>query len=224
MMELLVPCPHHLADPRQPATQPLGPRCLTIALGMTNDLDAIASQPCLLIGLSLEALVDHVGPTGRRSHTRQAWMGLAAQSTEGFCQGLILGAGAAKAKARDHPDRVYDQQQVEAFILPEPVAPADSSQPRQPASAPALGVPRGKARAVQGFIETMRGGQEPAQIQKVDHQGNVVLAHLPIELLPRGQLGKGREQMALCIAVKAAFAAKALPLPERSPGSPSRCA
>jgi hypothetical protein len=51
-----------------------------------------------------------------------------------------------------------------------------------------------------------------------------VLAHLPIELLPRGQLGKGREQMALCIAVKAAFAAKALPLPERSPGSPSRCA
>src|SRR4029450_9244610 len=89
MMELLVHCLHHLAYPRQPATQPPGARRLTIALGRTNDLGSIASPPRSLIGLSLEALVDHVGPTGRRSHTRQAWMGLAAQSKEGFCQGLI---------------------------------------------------------------------------------------------------------------------------------------
>ena len=41
-----------------------------------------------------------------------------------------------------------------------------------------------------------------------------MLAHLPVELLSRRQLGKGRTQMALCIAVKAALTAKALPLPE----------
>src|SRR4029453_18591629 len=80
MMELLVHCLHHLAYPRQPATQPLGPRGVTMALGRTNDLRSIVFPPRSLLCLSLEALVDPVGPTGRRSHTRQAWLGLAAQS------------------------------------------------------------------------------------------------------------------------------------------------
>src|SRR5215510_7339619 len=58
MMELLVHCLHHLAYPCQPATQPLGPRRLPIALGRTNDLGSIASPPRSVIGLSLEARVD----------------------------------------------------------------------------------------------------------------------------------------------------------------------
>src|SRR5687767_10045824 len=155
MMELLVHRLHHLAYPRQPATEPLGPRRFAIALGRTDDLGSIAPPPRSLIGLSLEALVDHGGPTGGGTHTGQAWMGLATQSKEGFRQGLILRAGRTKAKARDHPDRVDGQQQVEAFIPAEPVAPADIGQPRQPAGAPALGIPRGNARAVQSFVETM---------------------------------------------------------------------
>src|SRR5262245_23965067 len=53
MMELLVHCLHSLAYPRQPATQPLGPRRLPMALGRTKDLGSIASPPHSLIGLSL---------------------------------------------------------------------------------------------------------------------------------------------------------------------------
>src|SRR5215475_4286706 len=74
MMELLVHRLHHLAYPRQPATQPLGPRRLTIALGRTKDLGSVASPPRSLIGLSLEALVDHLGLTGIPSHTPQVFM------------------------------------------------------------------------------------------------------------------------------------------------------
>jgi hypothetical protein len=53
MLELLVHCLHHLAYPRQPATQSLGPRRLTIALGRTNDLGSIASPPHSLLGLHI---------------------------------------------------------------------------------------------------------------------------------------------------------------------------
>src|SRR4029450_5249050 len=60
MLELLVHCLHRLAYPRQPATQPLGPRRLTIALGGTNDLGCIASPPRSLTRLSLDARVGHV--------------------------------------------------------------------------------------------------------------------------------------------------------------------
>src|SRR5215510_10007693 len=60
MMELLVHCLHHLAYPRQPATQPLGPRRFTITLGRTDALGSIAPPPRSLLVLSLEALVDYV--------------------------------------------------------------------------------------------------------------------------------------------------------------------
>src|SRR5262249_56781826 len=45
-----------------------------------------------------------------------------------------------------------------------------------------------------------------------------MLADLPIELLPRGQLRQGGTEMALRVAVKATLTAQALPLPEHSPG------
>jgi hypothetical protein len=62
------------------------------------------------------------------------------------------------------------------------------------------------------------GCQEVDEIQKKRDQGRMLLADLPIVLLPRGQLRKGRPEMALRIAVKAALTAKALPLPEQGQG------
>src|SRR5262249_31406152 len=56
------------------------------------------------------------------------------------------------------------------------------------------------------------------EIQKKRDQGGVLPADLPIVLLPCGQRRKGGPQMALCIAVKAALTAKALPLPEQRQG------
>jgi hypothetical protein len=53
-------------------------------------------------------------------------------------------------------------------------------------------------------------------VPKNGHQGLMLLPHLAVELLSRGQLRKGGPQMTLRIAIKAALTAKALPLPEHS--------
>jgi len=69
--------------------------------------------------------------------------------------GLIIGACRTKADASDHPDGVDRQQQMDTLIPAQPVAPAHIGQVRQPARATALGIPRGDAGAVQGFIEAL---------------------------------------------------------------------
>ncbi len=71
---------------------------------------------------------------------------------------------------------------------------------------------------VEGIIGAALGRQGVDEIQKKRHQGRLLLAHLPIVLLPRRQLRKGCSEMALRIAVKAALTAKALPLPEQGQG------
>ena len=80
MMELLVHRLHHLAYPRQPATEPLGPRRLAMALGRPDDLSALDAPPRSLIGLALEALVNNRGTQRGRSDPDQTRLGLAARS------------------------------------------------------------------------------------------------------------------------------------------------
>src|SRR5919205_3134753 len=101
---------------------------------------------------------------------------------------------------------------MEALIPAQPVAPANIGQARQPARATALGLPRGDAGAVEGFVRTPLGCQELHEVQKTRHQHCILLAHLAVELLPRGQGGKGGAQMPSGIAIKTAFTTKALPL------------
>jgi hypothetical protein len=63
-------------------------------------------------------------------------------------------------------------------------------------------------------------------MQKTGHKRVVMMAPLPIELLPGGQLRKGRPQVALCILVKAALVPKTPPLPEdrqRQPLTATEC-
>jgi len=216
--ELLVPGLPSLASPRPPAPQPLGPRRLPRALGRTHALGSLAAPPRSLRGLSLDALGDPGGPTGRRSPPRPAWRGLAAQRQAGGCPGLSLRAGGAQAQARAHPARGDGPQPGAACLPPAPGAPAALRPPWPPASAPALGGPRGQARAGQGVLETRLGGPAPAQRQPAGSQGRGGLAPLPIALLPRGQWGKGRAPRARCRAVHAPCAAHALPRPAERQG------
>ena len=114
--------------------------------------------------------------------------------------------------------RVHRQQQMDAFIPAQAVAPADIRQAGQPARTTALGIAGRHPGAVEGFIGTALSGQELDEMQKKRHQGRVLLAELPIVLLPGGQRRKGGPEMALRIAIKAPLTAKALPLPEQGQG------
>jgi hypothetical protein len=81
---------HDLAHPRQPASEPLGPRGSAIALRWTDDLGTIDPPPDLLVGVPLAALINDIRPAGRGTHARQARVGMAAQGKERLRQGLIL--------------------------------------------------------------------------------------------------------------------------------------
>ena len=218
MPELLIHGLDDLPYSSQPASEPLGPRHLAVALRWADDLGAIGPPPGLVEGVSLEALVDDLWPTGREAHTRQARVGRAPEGKERLRQGLIFGAGRTTAEASDHPPGVDRQEHMEAFIPAQPVAPANISPARQPSGSSALGIPGGDPGAIEGFIGTALSSQEPDEMQKKRHEGRVLLAALPIELLPGGQSREGGPEMTLGLAVKAALTAKALPLPEHRQG------
>src|SRR5918992_2117818 len=99
MKQLVVDRFDHLPDAGQPAPRDLGPWRPTIALRGTEDLGAIGLPPPRLVCLSLKAFIDDVGTQGGAPPTQQPWMGAAAQGKAGLRQGLVLGAGRAKAKA-----------------------------------------------------------------------------------------------------------------------------
>src|SRR5262249_15920925 len=128
MRELLIHRLDDLPHPSHSAPEPLGPRRLTVPFGWADDLGSLDSPPGSLLGLSLDALVDHVGSTGRGAYTCQAWVGLATQCKERVCGGLIFGTRRTNAEAGDHPAGVDRQEQMEALIPAQPVAPANSRQ------------------------------------------------------------------------------------------------
>jgi hypothetical protein len=107
---------------------------------------------------------------------------------------------------------------MEAFIPAQPVAPTNIRQSRQPSGSSALGIPSRDPGAIEGFIGTALGGQEPDEMPKKRHKGRVMLADVPIALLPGGQSGEGGPEMVLGLEVTAALTTKALPLPEHRQG------
>src|SRR6516165_11534413 len=102
MLELVMDCLHNLADAREPAPEPLGPRRLTVPLRWADDLGPVGRPPRPLVGLPLKALIDDVRTLCGRPDTGQARMRLAAQSKKRLRQRLILGAGGPTAKTDDH--------------------------------------------------------------------------------------------------------------------------
>jgi len=218
MLERLVPSLPSRASPRHPATEPLGPRRLARPLGRAEDLGPLGLPPHRMVRPSVQALVDAIRPPGRRPHTRELRVGLAAPGKEGRRQRGLFGTRRPTAKASDPSDGGDGQQQVASCIPAQPVALADRGQPGHPAGPTPLGIPRGNARALQGCVEPALGGPAPAQRQNAGHQGSVGLAPLPMQLLPGGHLRKGRPQVARCLAIQAALTATALPWPDDSHG------
>jgi hypothetical protein len=166
---------HDLAHPRPPASEPLGPRRPAIALGRADALGAIGPPPGHLIDVPLETLVDDGWPTGRGTRARQARVRIATQGKERLREGLIFGACRPKAETGDPLRGIDRQEQMAALIPAQPVAPANSGQAWQSARAAALGIPRGDAGAVQGFVRASLGRQHLHEVQKTGHQRRILL-------------------------------------------------
>src|SRR5215471_20304240 len=154
MLELVMDRLHHLADAREPAPQRLGPRPLAVPLGRAEDLGPVGRPPRPLVGLPLKALVDDVRTLCGRPDTGQARMRLTAQGKKRLRPRLLLGAGCPAANTGAHASRVHRQQQMDAFIPAQALAPADSGQTGQPAGAPPLGIAGWDPGAIEGFIGT----------------------------------------------------------------------
>jgi len=211
MPELLIDGLPDLADPRPPAPELLGPRRPARALRRAEDLGTIRQPPGLRVGGPCEALVDAIRPARRGAYACQAWRGLAAQGKERLRQGVSCGACRPNAAARDHPPGVDRQEQREACLPAEAVAPAPSGSAWPPAPAPPLRLPRGDARAVARFVWTRLGRPHVDEGHKTGHQRLRGLAHVTMALLPRGQRWQGGPQVALRRTVQAPRTATALP-------------
>ena len=152
MMELAENRLHHLAYPGQPPAQSLGPAGPAVALGRTDYPGAIAVPPPLAQLPARKALVGQVPAPGRLSQSGQPGMGSMPEGEEVPGQSRVIGAGWGKAEAGDDPMGIDGEQQVEALIPAQTVAPANVSLSGEPAGPPALGVSGGDAGTVQGFL------------------------------------------------------------------------
>src|SRR5215470_6529564 len=132
MLELVMDRLHHLADAREPAPQRLGPWPLAVPLGRAEDLGPVDRPPRPLVGLPLKALIDDVRTLCKHPDTSQARMRLTAQSKKRLRPWLLLETGCPAANTGAHASRVHRQQQINAFIPAQTLAPADSDQTEQP--------------------------------------------------------------------------------------------
>jgi hypothetical protein len=91
-----------------------------------------------------------------------------AHSEEGLGHLLVGGRSGREAKARDDNARRIDgHEQTEALVPPQTVGPPDVGVAGQPSLAPALGVPDGHSRAVQGFVRAALGLHTSARCKAI---------------------------------------------------------
>jgi hypothetical protein len=68
---------------------------------------------------------------------------------------LIVSRGRAEAKASNDSGGSHTEQQMKAFVLSEPVTPADIGLPSQPSRSSSFGITGDRCRAIEGFIEAL---------------------------------------------------------------------
>lgn len=84
VVELIVNCLDHLAQPSQPATQPFRPRMPGVAFGRTHDLTTVQKMPSAMKLFALEALVRHIVTLCWLTGSCHSWMRLAPKGKEVF--------------------------------------------------------------------------------------------------------------------------------------------
>src|SRR5918995_5970306 len=137
---------------------------------------------------------------------------------EGLGYLLVGGRSSTQAKTRDDARRIDSQEQTEALVPPQAIAPSDVCTTGQPSFASALCVSNGHRRAVQGFVRTSLSFHHLRQVQGHFLDEIEVVAHRAVELRTMGQGMKGISQAGACIAVEVPLAPEASPSGEDGEG------
>jgi hypothetical protein len=140
---------------------------------------------------------------------------------EGLRHLLIGGGSGTEAEVRDDARRIDGHEQTLAFVPSQAVGPSDVGGASQPSFAPALGVPDGHRRTVQGLVGTSLGLHHVRQMQGYLLDEAQAVAYRASELGTVGQSGEGIAQAAARVTVEIPFTGKAGPPGEDGEGSTS---
>jgi hypothetical protein len=191
VVELVVDRLHDLTYTGQPASQPLRPGVTAVLSRWTDDLRSISQVPPVMVDLALESLIHHIRAQGWLADAWHSRVGVSSPCEEGFGQWLVLGTRWRKPEARDHIQRIDGSEQMETLAPAQSVAPANVSEPSQPADTPSLDIPNRHRRAIQGFVGTVLCAQQVYQVQTEGGDRIPVASQEPIVLRAVRQGGKG---------------------------------
>src|SRR6266487_5495566 len=143
-----------LTQPSQPASPVFGrPAHFAALMWRADHLRTVSSLPVVMQLIASKAFVGNIDALRRSADTAQAWRGMCSCGEKSFGQRMVIATGRRKAKAGNHASWGNGGEQMQALIPANAVAPADVGLPGQPARATSLGIARGNARTVQGFIQ-----------------------------------------------------------------------
>src|SRR5215211_6062306 len=210
--ELVVNRLDDLTHPCNPPSKTLGPASLFgVSLGRVNNLCPVAFEPTPMVLGTFETLVGHLGTTAERADASQSGVRSVPYGEEGLGQRLVGGRGGPETEASDHPRGIDRAQQREALVPSYGVGPSDVGLSCEPSTSPALGLPDGHRRAVQGLVRTLPALQQGHQLrdESLDEVG--VGAYRAVELRTLGQGGEGIPQFGIGVAIEVPLAGKTAP-------------
>jgi hypothetical protein len=206
IQELVVDGFDDLPQACQPATQGFGPMYAPgRLLRRSHQINLVLLVPPQSWPRARKAFVGDIRPVSRQATAAQVWRRRVTSRKQGGCQVLIMRARASKAKARKHSLSCDAQQEMEAFVPPNALTPADICLTSQPAGAAPFRIAGDGGSAIEDFIGTALGLQQLNQIQGESRDRIAVRSLQAIELAAIGHLRKRFSQVMLGIPVKRAF-------------------
>ncbi len=170
-----------LAQPCQPAPPDFGPVYLTLLMGRADVQDLILLVPLVMQLLPSKAFVGDIDSLGWSTDTGQARRGLRSYGKKDFGQRIVITTAAAKPVIT--PLGSNRQEQMEALIPANAIAPADIGLSRQPDGAMPLGIASGNARTIQGLIQAALRLHVLHQIPTESGDGIAIVPLQAIELI-----------------------------------------
>lgn len=102
-----------------------------------------------------------------------------------------MSAGWTEAKTGDDSHGCHTQQQMEAFVPSDAIAPADIGLSSQPTRATAFGIAGDRSGAIEDFIQTCLSLEQAYHVQSKGSDGIAKLSQESVELTAMRQLRKG---------------------------------
>jgi hypothetical protein len=132
-----------------------------------------------------------------------------AHGGEGLGHLLVGGRSGTEAKACDDTRGICCHEQTETLVPSQAIAPSNVCTTGQPSFAPALGIPNGHRRVVEGLVWASLGLHHLRQMQGYLLDEGQAMTYQPVELRAIGQSREGIDQAGACIAIEVPLAREA---------------